>query len=456
MRVVPAVRRPLQVDEAYALHVAAMPVSQILRVLATLDVHPPLFWLWLHALVGIGAPDLVVRLKMAALGVICVALLAWIVRMWHDESAALIAAFCAAVMPSLIFYDITIRMYALFDCLALASFALLSLLCTRDGLSPFARRVTWCAWTICLALLLYTQYLGFTVIATQLLYTALVRRDALVRSLVGAAVACVLWMPQLATFLQQLPRGGLAFPFYEHHELSALFELAGQATIGVQTHGAAYMSLWTSTLAWLWCVGAAIVGLPGNRRSLAVWLLVPGAITLIYGLLAHKLLFVDRYYLLLTLGLCALTGIAAQRLGARSIVVGTAAGVALAALGALYAFDTDYYTADWPAVAGMLKARAHAGDLMIFDQGSPYFALDRLQALGGHPLILVFRRGDVAESMRLARPFRRVWLVLFQSGPVDPQGQILHELAAAYRPAGYWEYLRRLPAEGASVVLFER
>jgi membrane-bound metal-dependent hydrolase YbcI (DUF457 family) len=93
---------------------------------------------------------------------------------------------------------------------------------------------------------------------------------------------------------------------------------------------------------------------------------------------------------------------------------------------------------------------------MIFDQGSPYFALDRLQALGGHPLILVFRRGDVVGSTRLARPFRRVWLVLFQSGPVDPQGQILHELATAYRPAGYWEFLRRLPAEGASVVLFER
>ncbi|MBV8671074.1 MAG: hypothetical protein JO098_04835, partial [Candidatus Eremiobacteraeota bacterium] len=41
MRVVPAVRRPLQVDEAYALHVASLPIAHMLHAIATLDVHPP-------------------------------------------------------------------------------------------------------------------------------------------------------------------------------------------------------------------------------------------------------------------------------------------------------------------------------------------------------------------------------------------------------------------------------
>jgi len=295
MRIVPAVRRPLQVDEAYALHVASLPVAHMLRAIATLDVHPPLFWLLLHPLVSVGVPDLVLRLCMAALGVICVALLAWVVRLWHGDAAAVTAAFCAAVMPSLIFYDITIRMYVLFDCFTLLSFALLSLLYTRDELTVPQRRAAWCGWTLCMTLLLYTQYLAFTVMAAQLLYTALLRRDALVRSLAGTALACALWLPQLPTFLAQLPRGGLAFPFYEHHELSALYELAGQATIGVQTHGAVYMAMWTSLVAWVWFASAAVIGFPGNRRSLAVWLLAPAAITLLYGLLAHKLLFVDRY-----------------------------------------------------------------------------------------------------------------------------------------------------------------
>ena len=455
MRIVPAVRRPLQVDEAYALHVASLPVAQILHAVATLDVHPPLFWLALHPLLMIGVPDVVLRLGMAALGVACVALLAWIVRLWHGDAAAVIAAFCAAVMPSLIFYDITIRMYVAFDCLMLVSFGLLSMLFTRDDLTLLQRRAAWSGYALCLALLLYTQYLAFTIIAAQLLYTALLRRDALVRSLAATAVACAVWLPQVPTFLQQLPRGGLAFPFYEHHELSGLYELAGQATIGVQTHGAVYMVLWTSLIAWIWFIGAAIIGLPGNRRSLAVWLLAPAAITLVYGLLAHKLLYVDRYYLGFALGLCALTGIAVQRLRARTVAVAVA-GVALAALGALYAFDSDYYTADWPSVAQLLKARSQSSDLIIFDQGSPYFALNRLRALDGHPLILVFRRGDAARAAGLARPFHRVWLVLFQSGPVDPQARILHDLAAGYHPAGYWEFLRRLPAEGTSIVLFAR
>jgi hypothetical protein len=459
MRVVPAIARPLQVDEAYTLHVAAMAPSQIVHVLATLDVHPPLFWFALHALLLLRAPDVLVRVLMACLGVAGVALLAFVVDTWHGKRAALVAALCAAPLPSLIFYDITIRMYALYDCLALGSFAIASVLYTRDGLSVATRRLGWVSWTVCIALLLWTQYLGFTVVAAQLLFAAVVRRDGLVRSLAGFAAALLLWSPQLSTFMQQLPGGGLAFPSYAHHELSALWELVGQSTLAVQTHGAAMFVLWTSLVAWAWLIAAVAIAAPRNMGSLAVWLLVPAGITLCYGALAHKLLFVDRYFLLFALGLCALTGIAADRLAHASTAgrwTTIAVVLVLGVFGSMYAFDPDYYTADWKAIGGLIQTQGHRGDLIVLDQGSPYFVLDRLGLVGGHPLVLVFRHGDVPQTMRLARPFRRVWLVLFQSGPVDPQAQILHDLAARYRPTGAWTFVRRLPAEGASVVRFER
>jgi len=454
-----ALRRPLQVDEAYTLHVAAMPIGQILQVVRELDVHPPLFWLILHGLLGAHLPDIAIRLLMALTGVGCVALLYAIVSLWHGTKAGLVAAFCAAVMPSLIYYDVMVRMYGLFDCLALASFAILSLIYTRDDLGASSRRLLWSAWTVTIALLLYTQYLGFMVIAAQLLYAGIARRDGLARSCAGAVVALGLWLPQLRTFVYQLPGGGIAFPFYAQHQLAALYELVGQATIAVQTHGAAYFVGWTSLIGWLWLIAALIVALPGNDKALSVWLCAPAALTLAYGAAAHKLLYVDRYYLLLALGLCALTGIAAERLSAAKRIgaaPGWAAAVALTAFGLMYAFDPAYYPADWPAVAGLFGARSHARDLMIFDQGSPYFTLDRMGALAGHPVIVVFRRRDVQGTIRLSQPFRRVWLVLFQSGPVDPDASILHALAARYKLAGYWEFFRKLPAEGTSVVLFER
>ncbi len=459
LRVGAALRRPLQVDEAYTLHVAAMPTGQILHVLRELDVHPPLFWLALHGLLALHVPDIAIRLLMALFGVACVALLYAIVCVWHGVRAGLVAAGCAALMPSLIYYDVMIRMYGLFDCLTLGSFAILSLLYTRGELAVSSRRLLWTAWAIAIALLLYTQYLGFMVVAAQVLYAGCLRRDGLVRSLAGAGAACALWLPQLNTFWYQLPGGGIAFPFYAQHQLSALYELVGQATIAVQTHGAAYFVGWTSLIAWAWLIAALVVALPGNAKALSVWLCAPAALTLVYGALAHKLLYVDRYYLVLALGLCALTGIAAERLSQTHKVgaaPGWAAAIALAAFAFLYAFDPAYYPADWPAVAGLFRARAQSHDLMIFDQGSPFFALDRIGALAGHPAIVVFHRRDVQGAVGLAQPFHRIWLVLFQSGPVDPDARILHELASRYRIVGYWEFFRQLPAEGASVVLFSR
>jgi uncharacterized membrane protein len=460
LRFAAALRRPLQVDEGYSLHVASLPLGDGLRILRELDVHPPLYLFLLHAWVSVHLPDIAFRLGMAAVGVASVAMLYAIVRLWHGQTAALVAAGCAAVMPSLIFYDAFIRMYAPFDALALASFLILSVLYTTDTIPSLQRRLLWVAWAICCTLLLYTLYLGFIIIATQLLYAAVARREGLMRSLVGAGAAFILWLPQLSTFIFQLPRGGLAFPFYAQHQFAALFELPGQATIAVQTHGGGYVVAWASLLVWLWLVLALAIALPGNARSLCLWLVVPAVLTLLYGVAAHKLLYTDRYYLVFAYGLCATTGIAIARLTAapRSTWlpgVWVAAG-ALVVTGLGYAFYPPLYTADWPNVGNLLRARTQSGDVIVFEQGSPLFVLERGDSLDHHPLIVVLRRNDVDAAIRLTKSFRRIWLILFQSGPLDPSGKIVRALATKYQPAGVWEFNRWLPAETATVVLFER
>jgi len=460
LRITLAMLRPLQVDEGYTLHVAALPLQAGLHILRTLDVHPPLFLLLVHAWLGLHSPDAGIRLRMALFGIASVWLLYAIVVRWHGERAALIAAFCAAVMPSLIFYDSMIRMYAPFDALALTSFLLLSILLTRADLKISSRRALWTGWAIVTALLWYTLYLGVMVSLAQLLYVALLRRDALVRVLTALACAGLLFAPQVGTLAYQLPRGGLAFPFYAQHELQALWELAGQATIAVQSHGNVVWASLGSLVGWAWIAAALALVAPRNGRSLVLWLGVPSALTLAYSLLAHKLLYTDRYYLLLAYALCAWSGIAADRIGEKLPATmrrpaGLLAGGALAALGILYTLNPALYTADWPAVAALLESHSQPKDLIVFEQGSPFFVLKRGVSLDHHPLLVILRRQDVARSSALSRPFARVWLVLFQSGPVDPDSKLLSALKAR-RVAGVWEFPRALPAESALVVLFKR
>jgi Dolichyl-phosphate-mannose-protein mannosyltransferase len=459
LRVWLALHRPLQVDEAYSLHLAALPLLQGLRAVAALDVHPPLFLLITHALTSMHVPDFAIRLATVATGVAGVWLFYGVVRAWHGEQPALIAAGFAAFMPALVFYDTMIRMYAPFNATAMVSFLLLSFLYTRSDLTAGQRRAAWCAWTLACAVMIWLLYLGFLVIAAQLGYAAIVRRDGLVRSLIGGAAACVAWLPQLPTFLGQLPRGGLAFPFYAQHQLAAFFELPGQATIAVQSHGAGVLVVAASVFAWLWIAFAIGFGLRGSTRSLATWLAVPACLTLLYSVAGHKLLYADRYYLLFAYGLSSLTAVGLVRLVSVHKSEATLASVALGsvvlALGCAYTFNSHLYTADWPGAAALLSGRAPAHDLIVMEQGSSYFPLERGPALDHHPLVLVFHRSDVSGSLRLATPFARIWLVLYQAGPVDPQLELLQGLTRTHGVAGEWEFVRWLPAESATVLLLQ-
>jgi len=271
-----------------------------------------------HALIALHAPAASVRIATVLLGVISVWLLYRIVRVCSGREAALVAAGCAALMPSLLFYDTMLRMYALFDALALGSFLVLAGLYCADSLAVGRRRMLWAAWVVLTVAMWYVLYLGFFVTAAQLLFAAVVRRDGLVRSVAGAASAFCLWSPQLPTFLFQAPRGGLAFPGYEHHQAAALAELPGQATIAVQLHGAGATVAVASVIAWLWLIAALVLARRAHATAFVTWLGVPAALTLLYGISFHKLLYTDRYYLTLAYALAAWTGVAAMWLWQRS------------------------------------------------------------------------------------------------------------------------------------------
>jgi len=463
--------RPLQVDEALTLYLARLPLHETLARLRAIDVHPPLlFWL-LHALEAVATPDWALRLLMLVFAVASLALLYWIVRLWFDVTAARVATVCAAFMPSLLFYDSWIRMYALFHAEALLSFLLLTMLLTRDDRSAPVRRWLWAGWALSSALQWYTLYLGCVVTLSQLAFVAALRRDAFVRALAGAAAAFALWLPQLPTLAAQMQRGGVAFPLFRGHEALGIAEIPGVATIATQTndalsivygppgaHGGAYLALVAAALFWL--VATFAVTLRAAPKTLLPWLAAPSLLLVAYSLASHKLLYVDRYHLLLAYALAAWTGVAiscarrrAPRLAAAAAVAG---GAALAALAIPYVALPAYSTAPWPAIAMLLRHETRPGDLIVLDQGNPLWVLEQSGALEGRPVFVVFSGAGLAQKTAQIDAFRRVWYVGFQTGPVDPTGIVVRHLLARWRLIAVSPFHDALPAERVDVLLFQR
>jgi hypothetical protein len=104
----------------------------------------------------------------------------------------------------------------------------------------------------------------------------------------------------------------------------------------------------------------------------------------------------------------------------------------------------------------VLQANLRQGDIVVMEQGSSFFPLERGPWLDHHPLLLVFHESDVSGAAHLARPFQRVFLVAFQAGPVDPQLALLKGLRHERQLIGLWEFVRALPAESTSVLVFVR
>ncbi|HKW44649.1 MAG TPA: hypothetical protein VJN22_03270 [Candidatus Eremiobacteraceae bacterium] len=457
LRIYEALARPTYVDEALSAYLAQLPHADMLRYLYSFDVHPPGFPVFLNALYSLHLPDAAVRLMMAVLGTISVALLMRILVVWRrDELEVLIAGVCAALMPSLIFYDGMVRMYAPFDAIVLCSYLLVSVLATRDDLSPWRRRALWIAWTACLAASIWLLYLGFFMIAAQLAYFAIARRDFLARGLAGAAVAVALWIPQWPTFVHQMPQGGLAFAQLLADVPSAVGRLSAQFTVAPFAQGTQLEVL--AALAWAALATAIIATVRCAPKTLLPWLGMPAALTLGYSLVAHKALYIDRYYLIAAYAACAWAGVSiAVAIRRWPRVAGPVAALACAALFAqavVYAVDPANYTADWPAV----EARIFKGPpaVYVFDRGTPVRVLNHDGALSGKVFTGILSPDEAGETVKSLRRYPRVWYVEYQRYQVDPDARVIRYLVANYHAGGQWVFPRDVPGETVTVGYFYR
>jgi hypothetical protein len=459
LRLVPALRRPLETDEDTSLFVASLSWHDMLAYLHFRDAHPPLFFGLLHIALGMGWPVWLLRLVMVACAVASLFFLFQIVRLWSTPQAGGLAAAVAAGMPSLVYYDTWIRMYAPFYALVLLQLWLFSLLLVHADLSRGTRRALWIGWTLAGLAAMYTLYLGGFFIAAQLLYAALIRRDALGKSLAGVAVCAAAFAPQLpAVAAQNAGGGGNNLASFASHKLSTLLLLPGQATLAPQLEG--WVAVLAACLAWLWLLVTLAPTLRAGPRSLLPWLAVAPLLLVGFCFVTHHVIFLDRYYLILAYALGAWTGVSLMSAAQHAFAARRRAGAGLLALlipwASLFSLDPAFYTADWPGVISDIRTRAQPGDLLLLESGIAEWAVLKPRDLREHPVFMVWSAGNREQAWRVARRYRRIWFIAHQPRGVDPDLWLLRRIEGSYRLAYFHLHPRMLPAESVSVGLFVR
>ena len=225
LRMVQLATPVLRWDEGWTVAHGTLPWPEVIRI-AALEWHPPLFYilykLW-QSLVGVNT--FAARYLAVLAGVLTVPLTYGAAKAWSDRWVALIAAFCNAALPLLVYYGQVNRMYAWTPVgVLLATWALLG--ATKKA--TWARRMgAGFATAVALYLLYYTVW----PLLALYLYVLLTRPRAWRTILLAAGTALLLFAPWLAyasgTIQSRIQPGPLA------QSLKNMAELIGPSVFGL-------------------------------------------------------------------------------------------------------------------------------------------------------------------------------------------------------------------------------
>jgi len=357
-------------DEGYSLALAHHDAGFILSFTVRSDIHPPLYYLALHAWLAVTGYGLEqARLFSALCGVAAVAAIYALAAELFDRPTAVWAALLLAVSPLASWYSDETRMYAMTGLFTLLALAFLVRAVRRDA---------WAAWggyAVCGALAFYTDYSAAYVLAGATVCALFMRRGAglSVRPwLIGVLALAVLTAPALALLRWQ-----------ETHNLSSI------AWIPAPTPGVVggvlvdLIGLHTPMPAVVVVAGLILAALsflavrtdyrrPRLRRSyLFVASIALAPIVLAFVLSLGQSVFLTRALMASVYGLLIFfaRGLAARPLHRFVwLVLALAPLLAVDAVSLNAAYATTI-NEDWRGAASYLSTRALPGDVILFGQG---------------------------------------------------------------------------------------
>lgn len=304
-------------DEAYSVIVSKQEPAEIIQLVGV-DVHPPAYYLLLHAWgSAFGWGEFPIRLmSVLALGgsIIIAGLL---VRRLFGDRAAIVSTAIIAFSPLLLRYGFEIRMYSLASLIGVAATYTL----VRARAAGTHALWLWAAYAILLALGILTLYHLALLWLAHVAWLAYVDKKKLKRFWLlpwarAYAVAAILFLPWLPAFVGQLGNGALA-------NIGQPMNI--EQLLGVLSFSLFYKPVWqVNVIETIVLVAFIALGVRAWQRSvmhkenkehlllLAAYISVPILVFMIASFL--RPVYVERYLSHVAIGMMMLTGVLLARM----------------------------------------------------------------------------------------------------------------------------------------------
>lgn len=385
-------------DESSSLFLARYSPLQLWQHAAH-DVHPPLYFFFLHGWVQVvGEGVLSLRLFSALFGTLAVFLGGWLMWRLASARAAFIALLLLALLPTAVRYSQEVRMYSLLGCWLLAA-TLALLYWLEEG-----RRRYLLMYAALMTAAFYTHYFSLFGALVQWLWLATLPNSPLRRRdwwLANLAIAALFlpWLPGLLDLIRHM----------------AVLEAGGDVGWQPPVDARSLPSmLWQwlaqsdgNALSWPVLLGAPllvvavtllVLRMDDSRQRggvlLALYCGLP--LLLLYGVSFLSPVFVERYLTAFALGLPLLLALALDRLLQQRRVLGAALLVTLLGLqgigvGRAIAVDPDE---QFDGMAAYVNAHYRAGDRVVVDDILWYLTFRYYNHTGQEPLLYTAPAAD--------------------------------------------------------------
>jgi len=430
----------LRGDEAFDVLFAAQPVSEIIYQDTINQIYPPFYHTTLHFwMLVAGRSEFAYRFIAVAFGVWLVALTYRFGRDLFGAPAGLLAAFLSALHPFYLWHSQDGRMYTMLPALALAS----TWLAWRAWGKPESIR-RWLVYILVATSALYVHYFAYLAHLAQNVAAFIAAwrerwsRRQLARWLASQFVIALLVLPWLAFTYQQIVAHQKAWipPVSPGDVLArALLAYSLGPTMAMG-----------QAIPWLvGFIAIVLVGLlpwrsddAASLRSTFLLLFIPLAAVYL-GSLARPMfdekflgIVVPFYTLLLARGLTWF--MEKDHVGAWARVIAPlmllwlASGMAVSDFN-LYFVPAHAKSPPWRELAQAIHRRAETGDVIVYNYPDPslmYYNAERYPIFLQPTNLPVDSAATLVELQRLARDYRRVWLVPTRAATWDADGFVEH------------------------------
>lgn len=197
--------RPLWLDEAISYYRAFLPIPNLLKTSYFWDVHPPTYYLILHAFLRLGHSESILRLFSAICGTAAIPAVYFYSKKITDRKAATITTFFLTLSLFHIIHSQQVRVYAFFFLICL-----FSMIFFQNVLS-MGRKRDWMLWACISIFNFYVHYFALILLALQVMYLIYCviftleeyRKPALKFLILSGGIIVLGCLPQLFFFIDQ-------------------------------------------------------------------------------------------------------------------------------------------------------------------------------------------------------------------------------------------------------------